>query len=137
MPVVTVTVTLRLAAAPESTTRANVVAAELTDRHRPRGRSSTLATRAAWAPKLPLRSCSLPNDVVFATWSISLRSCTISFCAAWRAVVSLAPVLADSITRSRMRCSIDCTDESAPSAVCTTEMPFCALRGGLLETGDL
>ena len=97
----------------------------------------TLERRAAWAPKLPLRSCSLPNDVVFATWSISLRSCTISFWAACRAGLSMAPVLADSITRSRMRCSIDCTDDSAPSAVCTTEMPFCALRGRLLETRDL
>ena len=126
VPVVTVTVTLRLAPEPESTTNAKVVAAEFTAAP-PARPVVTLDTRAAWAPKLPLRSCSLPNDVVFATWSISLRSCTISFWAACRAVVSLAPVLADSITRSRMRCSIDCTDDSAPSAVCTTEMPFCAL----------
>ncbi|CPU68073.1 Uncharacterised protein [Mycobacteroides abscessus] len=34
--------------------------------------------------------------------------------------------------RSRMRCRIDCASPSAPSAVCTTLMPSCALRAATL-----
>ncbi len=82
----------------------------------------------ACAPKLPSSRFWLPNEVVLAIRSISSRSCTISFCAAVRAVESDDAVLADWTIRSWMRCSIELTWVSAPSAVCTTEMPswaFC------------
>ncbi len=36
--------------------------------------------------------------------------------------------LEDCTASSRMRCKMDCVSFSAPSAVCTSEMPSCALR---------
>ena len=69
-----------------------------------------------------------PKLVVLPMRFSSLLSSVISVWAAAVAVASCEPLLAAWTARSRMRCRIECTSESAPSAVCTTEMPSWALR---------
>ena len=70
----------------------------------------------------------MPKLVVVPIRSISAFSWSYSVWAAVRAVESCDPALAACTERSRIRCRIECTSESAPSAVCTTEMPSWALR---------
>ena len=82
VPVTIVTVTDRLAAAPESTTIVNVTVAVFPNVRPAATPPCRVEIRALWAPKLPFNRRALPNEVVFATRSISSRSCTISFWAA-------------------------------------------------------
>ncbi len=122
----TVTVTERLAVAPASMARSKVAVpvTVMPDA----ALVMTVLVRAAWPPKVPLRSFWEPNEVVPAMRSISDRSCSISFCAAWRAAESDDAVLAAWTMRSRTRLSIEWTSFRAPSAVWTTLTPSWALR---------
>ena len=67
------------------------------------------------------------NAVVDPTRSISCMSCAVSACNAARSV-ELLDALADCTASSRMRCRLLDTCESAPSAVCASEIPSLALR---------
>ena len=67
------------------------------------------------------------NCVCVATRSISDESCETSCCRAARSD-ALFVALADCTASSRMRCRLSLTLDSAPSAVCASEMPSFALR---------
>src|SRR5438552_3841299 len=82
----------------------------------------------------------LPSSRLFAPYLVALPMRLISLVIwstsvlmAVRASVSLPPVLAAWTARSRIRCRSECVSVSAPSAVCTTLMPSCALRTATLR----
>ena len=87
-----------------------------------------VVTPGVVAPNVPSISATPPNRVEDATRLISVDSAEISACAAALEAASLPPELAACTDRSRIRFNIVCTSLSAPSAVCTTEMPSSALR---------
>ena len=75
----------------------------------------------------PVSRLSPLNVVRAAMLSTSAFSVSISSPMAVRSLVETVSLPACTVS-SRMRCKMPCTSFSAPSAVCTIEMPSCALR---------
>jgi hypothetical protein len=79
-------------------------------------------------PMLPSSRCTDPNVLAAEMRSSSLSNSPSSAWLAWRAAMLLVPEFAAETDRSRARFRIVFTCPSAPSVVCSIEMPSCALR---------
>ena len=88
--------------------------------------STSLDSDPTWKVRsLSSKTVAPANRVRVPIASSSSSSSSTSACSA---TPSLVAVLAAETARSRIRCRIECTSLSAPSAVCTSEIPSCALR---------